>query len=89
MLVYKWCISSQVCIVTVVLSLLYCHCCIVTVVYVCISDEPSVSCVCGYIGLRFVSCLFVCDIGHKSKCLECVCLCVSLGHDLTRRPPLL
>ena len=31
-LVYEWCISSQVCIVAVV--------------YVCISDEPSV---CGYI----------------------------------------
>ena len=30
--VYEWCISSQVCIVAVV--------------YVCISDEPSV---CGYI----------------------------------------
>ena len=46
MWVYEWCISSQVCIVAVV--------------YVCISDEPSV---CGYIGLRFVSCLlFVTEV---------------------------
>ena len=33
--VYEWCISSQVCIAAVI--------------YVCISDEPSVCCVCGYI----------------------------------------
>ena len=32
---YEWCISS--------------HVCIVAVVYVCISDDPSVCCVCGYI----------------------------------------
>ena len=37
---------------------------IVAVLYVCNSNEPSV---CGYIGLRFVSCLFVCDRSHKSK----------------------
>ena len=51
--VYEWYISIQVCIVAVL--------------YVCNSDEPSVCCVCGYIVLRIVSCLFVCDIGHKSK----------------------
>ena len=33
--VCEWCISSQVCIVAVL--------------SVCISDEPSVCCVCGYI----------------------------------------
>ena len=38
--VSEWCISSQVCIVAVL--------------SVCISDEPSV---CGYIWLRFVACL--------------------------------
>ena len=48
----EWYIASRVCIV-VVLS-------------VCISDDPSVCCVCGYILLSFVVCLFVCDKGHKS-----------------------
>ena len=38
--------------------------CIVVALSVCISDEPSV---CSYIGLRFVTCLFICDKGHKSK----------------------
>ena len=33
--VYEWCISSQVCIVAVL--------------YVCNSDEPSVCCACDYI----------------------------------------
>ena len=32
---------------------------IFVVLSVCISDEPSVCCVCGYICLRFVACLFV------------------------------
>ena len=41
--VYEWCIPSQVSIVAVL--------------SVCISDEPSVCCVCGYICLRVVSCL--------------------------------
>ena len=41
--------------------------CIVAVLYVCNTDEPSVCCVCGYILLMFVSCIFVCDGGHKSK----------------------
>ena len=51
--VCEWCISSLVCIVAVL--------------YVCISDEHSVYCVCGYIRLRIVSCLFVYDRDHKSK----------------------
>ena len=37
------------------------------VLYVCISDAPSICCVWGYIFLRFVSCSLVCDRGHKSK----------------------
>ena len=72
--VYEWCISSQVCIVAVV----YIY------IIICISDEPSV-----WLHLIVVCFLFVCDRGHNSKCLECVCLCVSSGQDLTRRPPLL
>ena len=40
----KWCISSRVCIVVVL--------------YVCISDEPSV---------LFVACLFVCDKCNKFR----------------------
>ena len=66
--VYEWCISSQVCIVAVL--------------YVCISDGPSVLCV--WLHLIGVCILFiVCDRGLKSKLLECVCLCVSSGQDLT------
>ena len=61
--VCEWCISSLVGIVAVS--------------SVCISDEPSVCCVCGYIGLRCVSCLFVCDRGHKSIGLWSVFDCVS------------
>ena len=37
--------------------------------YLCVfqMNPVCVVCVCGYIRLRFVYCLFVCDRGHKSK----------------------
>ena len=65
--VYEWCIFNRVCIVVVS--------------SVCISDEPSVCCVCGYIWLRCVVCLFVCD---QSKWLEWVQVCVCLLCRRTR-----
>ena len=51
MWVYEWCISSRVCIV---------------VLSVCVSEEPSGCYVCGYILLRFVTCLCICDKRQKS-----------------------
>ena len=46
--------------------------CIVLVLFVCISDEPSVSCV--WLHLIEVCFLFS-DKGHKFKLLECVLVC--------------
>ena len=62
---------------------------VLSLYYLCAFQMNSVCCVCGYIWLRFVFLFICCDRFHKSKWLECVCLCVSLGQDLTRRPPLL
>ena len=67
--VCEWCIPRQVCIVTVL--------------SVCISDEPSVCC---YILLMFVTCLlFVTEVTHPYDCS--VCLCVLSGQDFLGAVP--
>ena len=60
--VCEWCISRQVCIVPVL--------------SVCISDEPSVCCVSGNISLRFVVVyLFVTEVTTPNDWSVFVCVC--------------